>query len=124
MEQVGKTFLVTSQLRRGSRKTRGKRRLLRKISGAGGENEQGMAMEAEPGKARPKIVGRERPRKALSLGRKGAGKTKGRNSVAPFWEPDTRQQPLPLLPFGPGGVGGATAVRFPVCLRSDMHYSR
>ena len=50
-------------------------------------------------------------------------KQKGAESSAPFWEPDTRQQPLPLLPFGPGGVGGATAVRFPVCLRSDDYYS-
>ena len=48
--------------------------------------------------------------------RRGLRKQEGRrHEPAPFWEPDTRQQPLPLLPFGPGGVGGATAARFPMC---------
>ncbi len=41
------------------------------------------------------------------------GKEKGARVSCAFWEPDTRRQPLPLLPFGSGGVGGATAARFP-----------
>ena len=53
----------------------------------------------------------------LSCRSQGGVNEKGRNTVAPFWEPDTRQQPLPLLPFGPGGVGGATAVRFPELIK-------
>jgi len=35
------------------------------------------------------------------------------------WKPDTRQQPIPLLPFGPDGVLDATAVRLP----SDREWS-
>ncbi len=29
------------------------------------------------------------------------------------WKPDTRQQPIPLLPFGPDGVLSAAATRLP-----------
>ncbi|BDQ36735.1 hypothetical protein SYK_10950 [Pseudodesulfovibrio nedwellii] len=29
------------------------------------------------------------------------------------WKPDTRQQPIPLLPFGSDGVLSATAIRLP-----------
>ena len=34
-----------------------------------------------------------------------------RGTVAVFCGPDTRQRLLPLLPFGPDGVGSAAAVR-------------
>ena len=72
--------------------------------GATGMLPEGVRSEKGPGRALP-YRGREEVTK------------KGRKRVAPFWEPDTRQQPLPLLPFGPGGVGGATAVRFPELIK-------
>ena len=56
-----------------------------------------------PGKSRIllKKWGSGRVKKAQTL----------KNSACAFQEPDTRRQPLPLLPFGPGGVGGDAAAR-------------
>ena len=48
------------------------------------------------------------------MGRKAApDKEKGARVSCAFCDPSKRQQPLPLLPFGSGGVGGAAAARFP-----------
>lgn len=119
----GNVFCAATVVARGMKKARGQKAFAEEnIAGGGGENERGRGMKACRKEDPPKGVGRAAPEGAFT-GKEGHRKTKGRNSVAPFWEPDTRQQPLPLLPFGPGGVGGATAVRFPVCLRSDDYYS-
>jgi len=44
------------------------------------------------------------------------------NERAFEWKPDTRQQPIPLLPFGPDGVLSATAIRLP-SIREKTSYS-
>lgn len=46
----------------------------------------------------------------------GPGMKKGANakSACAFEEPDTRHELLPLLPFGPDGVGSNTAARLPL----------